>query len=199
MEASERLGAWIDGARDRAYFQGMKKALLLLFIVAIQTLAFADDETIPSDFVSHYQQMDGFKHLILWNTHDKTDLNMGFNAASGDHPNLIKISSFLGSGMALEYSVSQKGEETDVQNVYGRAFHGAHWNQLSETDLTKLRLVLKDLPSENVYPPIEHLVVVSFREDKNWITRSYDRDKLPQAVSQIYDIIGEREETKKVK
>jgi len=38
----------------------------------------------------------------------------------------------------------------------------------------------------------ERLVVVSFAEGTNWITQSYDNQKLPQAMRKICDIIGER-------
>lgn len=45
------------------------------------------------------------------------------------------------------------------------------------------------------HPP--RLVIVSFRDGKRWVTRTYDNDALPPAMRQIYGIIGERFESKR--
>jgi hypothetical protein len=60
--------------------------------------------------------------------------------------------------------------------------------QLSETDLKTLRAAMRDLPPESVSPPIERLVIVSFRDGTNWVTRSYDTGNLPKSMCPIYDI-----------
>ena len=111
--------------------------------------------------------------------------------------NLLAISAFPnGSSFSLQYFVTETGQEYDCRNVYNWAIQASNRKQLAGTNLTSLRSALRDLPAESVSPPIERLVVVSFRVGTNWVTRSYDSTALPKPMRQIYDIIGERFESK---
>jgi hypothetical protein len=70
--------------------------------------------------------------------------------------------------------------------------------QITASDLDKLRLAIRELPMTNSTPPLNRLVIVSFRQGTNWLTRTYDRQALPHAMHRIYEIIGERPETKNI-
>jgi len=110
--------------------------------------------------------------------------------------NLMAISAFpKGGGYALEYSVTESGGESDVRDSYPFDYQAPHGKQLSEVDIKSLRSAINNLPSESASPPIERLVVVSFCQGTNWVTRSYDGGALPKPMRQIYGIIGERYET----
>ena len=113
---------------------------------------------------------------------------------------LLAISAFPHGGVyAIEYSVTEGGQEYDCRDVYNWAIQADQWKQLSETNLTALRSAIRELPAASVSPPIERLVIVSFRDSTNWVTRSYDSSTLPKPMRQIYDIVGERFESKQTK
>lgn len=107
------------------------------------------------------------------------------------------ISAFLSNGRVIvNYTVSENGEEKDCRMVFNWAVQDGHRKQLSENELRNLHLAVNELPEKNVLPSLERLIIVSFRQNDNWITRSYDRNNLPQAMRKIYDIVGERFETR---
>ena len=95
--------------------------------------------------------------------------------------------------------MTESGQERDHRNVYDMPNQASHGKQITETNLTTLRSAIRQLPAESMSPPIERLVIVSFRAGTNWITRSYDYDALPEPMRQIYDIVGERSESRKDK
>jgi len=158
-------------------------AILLMF--AIESVHAADKVSAP-DF-SKYPQTGSFVactrgHMnAAWHLHQRT--------------NLLAISEYPAGGRcALQYIVTESGQESDHRNVYN--IQASHWKQLSDTNLTSLRAAIRELPAESVLPPIERLVIVSFRDGTNWVTRSYDSDALPKPMRQIYDIIGAQSESK---
>ena len=110
---------------------------------------------------------------------------------------LLAISAFPNGGVfAIQYVVAASGKERDYRSVYHWATQNLRTQQLSELDLKRLQAAIHELPSESMSPPINRLVIVSFREGTNWITSSYDTDTLPKPMRRIYDIIGERFESK---
>jgi len=152
--------------------------------------AAASVKAIVPDF-SGYKQTDSFKDYLGFNT--SATLNL-------QRANLLVVSAFPnGYSFADEYSVSQTGREFSARVVYNWATQAATWKQLSEADLKSLRSAIHGLPSESTLPPIERLVIVSFADGSVWVTRAYDSSALPQAMRQIYDIIGERFESKQMK
>ena len=159
-------------------------AILLMF--AIESLHAADKASAP-DF-SKYPQTASFVACTrghtnaAWHLHQRT--------------NLLAITAYPAGGRcAHQYFVTESGRESDHPNVYS-FLQGSHSKQLSNTNLTSLRAAIRELPAESVLPPIERLVIVSFREGTNWVTRSYDDEALPKPMRQIYDIIGGQSESK---
>jgi TonB family protein len=119
-------------------------------------------------------------------------------------------------GMQLHYHVTAGGQESDSRlAIYNSlseaetpdphgggiayAWQDSHWKQLSEAEIEILRSTIHDLPLKTDMPPFWRLVIVSVREKTNWMTRCYDGDTLPHSMRQIYDIIGERSESKKAR
>lgn len=60
---------------------------------------------------------------------------------------------------------------------------------LVDDQLAALREALAALP-ESQSPPLEDLLIVSFRRDGQWVTRTYDRTAPPEAVAAIFEITG---------
>jgi hypothetical protein len=165
----------------------MRYILVILMVLVVES-ARADDKAGAPDF-SSYPQTESFRHYLSVQTNAAWHLQ---------HTNLLAVSAFpSGGGFALEYCVTESGQESDHRNVYNWATQASHEKQLSGTNLTSLRSAIRELPAESVSPPLERLVIVSFREGTNWVTRSYDSGTLPKPMRQIYDIIEERFESKK--
>jgi hypothetical protein len=57
--------------------------------------------------------------------------------------------------------------------------------QLSETQLKTVVSAIREFPPTNALPPIEDLVLVSFRQGTNWVTRSCDKRSPPKAMELI--------------
>ena len=159
-------------------------AILLMF--AIESVHAADKVSAP-DF-SKYPQTASFVACTrghtnaAWHLHQRT--------------NLLAITAYPAGGRcALQYFVTESGQASDHPNVYS-FIQGSHSKQLSDANLTSLRAAIRELPAESVLPPIERLVIVSFRDGTNWVTRSYDDDALPKPMRQIFDIIGAQSESK---
>ena len=167
----------------------MRYVFVMLLVVACESTPGEDKVTAP-DF-SKYPQTESFRYYVSGHT----------NAAGNlQNTNLLIISTFPSDGRyALQYSVTESGEESDYRDVYKWAIQALHSKQIAETNLTSLRSAIRQLPAESVSPPIERLVLVSFRDGTNWVTRSYDSDALPKSMRQIYDIVGNRFEKAKSK
>jgi hypothetical protein len=166
----------------------MRYIIVILLVMTLETVRAADIVSAPN--FSGYPQTESFiaftrSHTnAAWHLHQRT--------------NLLAISAFpAGDRVALQYSVTESGQESDARHVWNWAVQDSHGRQLSDTNLTSLRSAIRELPTRSVLPPIERLVIVSFRDGTNWVTRSYDSGSLPKPMRQIYDIIGERFESKK--
>ena len=151
--------------------------------LAVPPMAIPPMETAP-DF-SHYPQTEAFKFFSERPAADNT---------------LLDITAFYDNDRtALLYMVIEKGEATDVREVYDWAHQDSHRKQLSTTELKNLREVIRQLPAKNTYPPLNRLVIVRFREGTTWTSRSFDSLALPEPMRRIYDIVGEREESKRAR
>lgn len=148
----------------------------------------AEDKISTPDF-SAYPQTDAFRSFI--NSQTNVDWNLVKRS------NILAIVSFhRDDRIGLIYTVNERGQEFDVREVYDWATQASHHKELNKGQLEDLRLAIKRLPDQNIFPPIGQLVVVSFKQNDGWITHSYDRTNLPPAMRTIYDIISERFETK---
>jgi len=162
---------------------------IVVLLTLVVPLARAAEKATAPDF-SRYTHTDSFTGFVWMQTNATWHLQHSRN--------LLAVSAFhKDDGTALRYFVNETGQEWDTRCVYGVANQVARKKKLSEANLKSLRWAISELPAENSFPPVERLVVVSFREGTNWVTRSYDSGTLPKAMRQIYDIIGERPETKK--
>jgi hypothetical protein len=144
----------------------------------------------PAPDFSNYPQTESFRAFLRSQTNAAEHLQRA---------DLLAISAFpKGDGIALQYVVTEAGQESDRRNVFSWALQASHWRPLSEEELNNLRSAIHELPVESKSPPVERLVIVSFREGTNWVTRSYDSDALPKSMRQIYDVIGERFESRDI-
>lgn len=91
------------------------------------------------------------------------------------------------------YYVGEQGQNYSHRNRwYG--INGSQSRNLNPGHLVELRTQLNRLPATNATPPINQLVLLSFRSGTNWVTHTYDNVHRPQALQAILDIIGERRE-----
>ena len=165
----------------------MHYTLVILLMFALESVHAADQVSAP-DF-SRYPQTRSFVACTrghtnaAWHLHQRT--------------NLLAITAYPAGGRcAHQYFVTESGQESDHPNVFNVAPQSSRRKKLSEANLTSLRAAIRELPAESVLPPIERLVIVSFREGTNWVTRSYDDDALAKPMRQIFDIIIEQSESK---
>lgn len=147
----------------------------------------ADETNINPDF-SCYSQTDSFSSHLQAHA---AELNLA-------HGYLLRISAFPEEDhYALQYSVTQSGIEQDARDVYNWAIQNRHHKQLSPDALASLRAAIRQLPEGHALPSrLDRLVVVSFRDEDRWLVRAYDSKDLPLAMCRIYDLIGERFESK---
>jgi hypothetical protein len=152
--------------------------ILIIFVMIVFNLAQASEAV--ADF-SRYPRTEPFVTYLRIHT-DAVD-NVQWT-------NFLAISSFPNGDINdLQYLVSASGEEM-YSNLEGNfALQILFSKRLSEADLKHLRSALKTLPSKNATPPIERLIIVSFREGTNWITHTYDRDTPPSQMRKVYEII----------
>ena len=161
-----------------------------IFVLALGLLSAPAAEKVAAPDLSRYPQTDAF----LAHTSGHTN-----SAANLAETNLLAISAFFRANdrTCLHYSVSESGYARNSRYVYRWSIQATHEKQLTDAELKSLRSALRELPTESVSPPLERLLIISFRDSTNWVMRSYDRGALPTAMRQIYDIIGERFETKR--
>ena len=164
----------------------LRIAVALGLLLLVQQVR-ADIKNVTPDF-SQYPQTFGLKLVVSMQTEDSV-----FNA---HRSHLLVVSAFVGGGAAYQQSVAQNGQEFGCLNSFNFAAEGGRRNQLSEEQLKTLRTSLNELPKESEFPPMDHLVIISFLDGSNWITRSYSKDKLPEALRKIYAIIGASPEGK---
>jgi hypothetical protein len=169
----------------------MRHFLLILLTFGCVSVR-AEEKVVAPDF-SKYPQTESFRHYLHVHTN-------GAWVWQTPRTNLLVVSAFpSGGSYALQYFVSESGQESDHRNVYNHAIQASHYKQIDEANLTTLRSAIRELPAVSAAPSIERLVIVSFRDGTNLITRTYDSDALPKPMRQIYDIIGERFESRKDK
>ena len=156
----------------------MRSTLIILFTLALAS-TWASDKTTTPDF-SRYKQISLFNQSVSEQTNTTWHLQC---------TNVLAMSEFpTGGGSAFQSYVTDSGKKHGHIDV-GLSMYRERGGQLSETDLKTLRAAMRDLPPESVSPPIERLVIVSFRDGTNWVTRSYDTGNLPKSMCPIYDIM----------
>ena len=160
----------------------MRYIFVILFVLAFESVR-ADDTVAAPDF-SKYPQSVAFRYCLGVHTNAAWNLQ---------RTNLLMITeSPEGGRCAVQYFVTEGGNERSHANVYEMSNQTSNGRQIPETNLRTLRSAILQLPAESKYPPVERLVIVSFHAGTNWITRSYDYDALPEPMRQIYDIVGKR-------
>ncbi len=105
---------------------------------------------------------------------------------------IIQIFSFQlvpEAGGQNTWMVKQNGREFEARNVWNWAVQNGCSRQLTEVEIASLSEAIKSLPPDNVYPALDHLTIVSFRENSKWITRCYDQAHLPESLKKIHEIL----------
>lgn len=109
-----------------------------------------------------------------------------------DTRNIVMITQFCGSNVTREFFLSGRGEEVDDTDMYGWAIHDRHEKQLSRAELAELHQLLKDLPEQSVYPPLNRLILISIESGPNWIHRFYDLQNEPPGLKRIIQVFQDK-------
>ncbi len=165
-------------------------ALPLLMVGATVVSAKKQRENTDAILAS-YPKSDAFTHYLKTHrdwvaaTHHKDN-----SVSKVDYPGengLFFGSSFANNGrMAYQCTVDESGRVYTVRDVHDWAMQSAFFSQLTKPETETLRLALRNLPGNSLKPPLNQLLVLSFRGKKGKETRIYDRANLPAEVKTIY-------------
>jgi hypothetical protein len=160
----------------------MRLVFVLLLSCGVAPALAGDQPKAPD--MSSYPQNASFRNYVDTQTNGAPHVQ-----------HLLAISEFSYAGrMAKRYELTEHGAQgyTSMSiNPEGPNLGsggGYYWPKLTETELRAVASAIHELPPTNALPPIDDLVLVSFHQGTNWITRSYDKRALPGAIGQIYDI-----------
>jgi hypothetical protein len=148
-------------------------------------------ETNTEPDLSMYAQSEVFAEALILHTNATWNLqqtNMLVMSVFGPNP-----------GMVHQIYVNEAGVKHECGwwtfNLRRGGSAVFYASQLPKEKLQSLRLAINEVPAENVSPPIERLVMVSFPKGTNWVTRCYDSGTPPKSVQQLSDILGVKFET----
>jgi hypothetical protein len=150
----------------------------------------ADDHSSGPDF-SKYQQTSVLKTIV--SVHNNIDWQLN------QRSNILAVTDFAwgNAKIADEYFISVNGNGyswclTGEGHSGGKRIASLH----SAEALKRLTAAIDELPLKDSAPPVERLVVVSFKSGTNWVTHLYDRQSLPKAMLNICEIADLGIETK---
>jgi hypothetical protein len=158
----------------------MRLILCILFAVSLESAKASGGA--PPDF-RNYPGSQWFTSHVFWQTNALAHL---------PEKRLLFLTEFpCGDGSAFQAYVDDAGKE--YMGFYTKlAIYAGHRRELSTNQVLELRAALRELPATNASPPLESLIVLSFRQGTNWITRTYDIDDRPKALGRIYEIMEVR-------
>ena len=107
-------------------------------------------------------------------------------------PELLEGTWFLNGNpsVAMECGVDTEGKGYTFRAVYDWAYQNSGTIQLDDRNLQALRAVLQALPPSSSHPPMDKLLILSYKSGDKWVTRLYDKEHLPASVQQAYEVLG---------
>jgi len=141
--------------------------------------------------LSMYAQSEVFKEAMILHTNATWNLQQ---------TNILVMSVFLAPAVVQQIYVNQAGAKRErtwwTFNLRGDGNAAFNATQLPEEKIQSLRAAINEIPTQNESPPIGRLVIVSFPNGPNWITRCYDSGALPKPMRRMGDLLGVTFETK---
>jgi len=89
-----------------------------------------------------------------------------------------------------ECEINAEGQACCYRSVYNWAAQNSRTAQLTREEIKEVQKSLHELPETPGSPPVANMLILSFRDGENWITRYYDRLKLPDGIKRICKIAG---------
>jgi hypothetical protein len=161
---------------------GLSLFVIGSFLISSRS-SFAQVQNVTADF-SHYPQaaatspMNGLQEFV--------GMHLGDDRFTQNRTAVVAISTMLGGDNAAELeSVAPNGREWFVRDVFNWAMQNSGQRQFTPPQLDQLRQAVRDLPEQNSYPDVAHLVIISFRDGPRWVTRCYDQRNPPDALKRI--------------
>lgn len=164
------------------------RASLLVFFASLSIPLLADaqipcgDEAVFKLF-SPYPSSDGLRY-IAYSHACREPLNQN---------DFIFYSSWFLQGnprVTMQTRINQKGGAEVVRSVFDWADQANRFKQLTEEQADAVAMAIAELPESAKKPPLAFLYVVSFKKQGEWMTRVYDRKKLPAAITKVHSIAG---------
>lgn len=93
-------------------------------------------------------------------------------------------------GIAIQTRINEQGVAVSYRSVFNWADQAARSKHLTEKEAAAFAMTLAELPESAKPPPLGFLYVVSFKNSGEWMTRIYDRRRLPAAITSLHSIIG---------
>jgi hypothetical protein len=161
--------------------KAVKSMYKLSFIFSLLMFAAGLAQAGDGPDFSGYPQTAAFRFFLSHQTNGVEQLSQS---------NLLAISKFIGrDNIAVVYSVTRDGHENDGRWVYDWALQNSHNRRLSADDMGELQAAIEKLPTRCEAPPIGRLVIVSFSEGTNWVTRTYDSGTASEAMNKVFGIL----------
>jgi hypothetical protein len=92
--------------------------------------------------------------------------------------------------IGMQCLVNDKGAASTGRYVHNWAVQATSGKQLTEAQLESLRVRVRALSEGARTPPLTDLLILSFRDGKKWVTRTYDKRKSLEELRGIYEITG---------
>lgn len=156
----------------------MRSILVVLLCFTLTSMLAGDQEAAPN--------FSRYGNGLLWESMEmeteSSDWHLLWNS------NVVVMSEFRRGGIvAVKWCVDDAGADKYVTfNILDMHSSNGH---VSQPKLETLRAAIRGLPATNALPPIDDLLIVSFRQGTNRITRSYDKRAPSKSASQIHDLI----------
>ncbi len=161
-------------------------ALLGLSVLLLGGLLFANisRQRSPAYLLRHYPPTPNLTYVI--EHHVRPASGVIFRSDEFD-------ATSTGSATGCEiYKMQQSGSQI-CQSYSESTVLNAGISTISPPQLARLQTILRALPSgETAPPPLERLLIVSFRDAQTWTTRLYDRAHLPPQIREAALIGGFR-------
>jgi hypothetical protein len=159
--------------------------VLLLVSLSIDSLVTAQtpcgDEAILKLF-SSYPSSEGLRY-IAYSHACREPLNQH---------RLIFYSSWFLEGkprVAIQTRINEQGVAESVRSVFDWADQDARSIQLTEEQAAAVAMTIAELPESVKSTPLAFLYVASFKNHGEWMTRIYDRRRLPAAITKLHSIL----------
>ena len=154
----------------------MRFTLITLFFSVLAS-TWAGEQPAAPDF-SVYRQTEEIMSALEVHTNSASQLRSD---------SLLVMTEFFDSGYGrIESRVTESGKRCTFSEAQSFARYPSRSGLLSPVELSTLKSAIQKLPATNASPALGRLVILSFRQGTNWVTRTFDSASFPKAMTQVH-------------